>query len=81
MLVSILVGTALAADGPWLFGKQAIGAGGWPTGLMSDTVVQLRVPLHRSDSIVFQLSQKARDIYPFAPFAQSSQWSRQRRTD
>jgi len=54
MLLSLLVGTALAADGPWLFGREAIGASGWPSGLMSDTVVQLRAPLHRSDSIVFQ---------------------------
>lgn len=41
-------------DGTHLWTRQAVGASGWPAGAISDTRVQLRAPLHRSESIVFQ---------------------------
>ena len=39
-------------SGLWM--KQAIGTGGFPTGLISETKMQYRTPGPRSDSIVFQ---------------------------
>lgn len=41
-------------DGTHLWAKQSIGASGWPTGALADSRVQLRAPLHRSDSVLFQ---------------------------
>lgn len=35
-------------------GFGAVAVAGWPSGLLSDTVAEVRVPLYRSDSIVFR---------------------------
>ena len=40
---------AMAADEPGIYVRQAVGTGGWPTGLMSETRVQYRAPLKRVD--------------------------------
>jgi hypothetical protein len=48
------VGAARAFDVPVVWVKEGIGGGGWPSGLISDTKVQLRAPLYRSESIVFR---------------------------
>ncbi|MDP2316913.1 MAG: hypothetical protein Q8P41_28735 [Pseudomonadota bacterium] len=53
MIAALLAATALAADGPSIWGRQAVGVAGWPTGLLSNTLVEGRVPLHRSESVVF----------------------------
>lgn len=45
---------AHAGDSPHLFFKQGIGVSGWPSGLLSTTILEARTPLHRSDSVVFQ---------------------------
>lgn len=39
---------------PWLMVREGLGMGYGPLGLVSDTRVQARMALHRSDSIVFQ---------------------------
>lgn len=39
---------------PSVWTRQLIGVGGWPSGLLSDTRVQLRTRGHRSDSILFR---------------------------
>jgi hypothetical protein len=54
MLCWTLVGGALAADGPVLWSETAIGASLFPSGAQISERVQPRVPLYRSDSIVFQ---------------------------
>lgn len=52
------VAAAQDADEPvpesWLHLRQMVGVAGWPSGLISDTRLQHRLPLHRSKSIVFQ---------------------------
>ena len=40
--------------GPWLFMRQQVAVAGFPAGLISDTRLQLRGPMHRDNSIVFQ---------------------------
>jgi len=40
--------------GPWIFLREQVAVAGWPGGLISDTRFQLRAPMYRSDSIVFQ---------------------------
>jgi hypothetical protein len=54
MLLSFLVTTALAADGPAWWLRQSVGGQLFPDGAMSDTRVQYRVPMHRSSSRLFQ---------------------------
>ncbi|MCB9685563.1 MAG: hypothetical protein H6735_11025 [Alphaproteobacteria bacterium] len=54
MFLLTLAHIAHAADEPGLWMRQAVGFGGWPSGAVIDTRAQLRTPLHRSDSIVFQ---------------------------
>ena len=49
-----LLGAALAADSPSIYGRQALAVAGWPTGLLSNTIVEVRTPLHRSESVLFQ---------------------------
>ncbi|TNE90438.1 MAG: hypothetical protein EP330_08055 [Deltaproteobacteria bacterium] len=41
-------------DGTHLWARQAVAVAGWPAGAISDTRVQVRAPMYRSDSIVFQ---------------------------
>jgi hypothetical protein len=45
---------AHAADEPVWWTNQRVAVAGYPSGLISDTRFQYRVPLHRSESIVFQ---------------------------
>ncbi len=40
--------------GPWLWVRQQVAVAGWPAGLISDTRLQVRGPLLRTPSIVFQ---------------------------
>lgn len=56
MLVALLATAALAGtpDTDHVWAKQIVGVGGWPSGAISDTKVQLRRPGHRSDSVLFQ---------------------------
>lgn len=55
-MIALMMAVALAAtpDSPHVWGKQLVGVGGWPTGAISDTRIQYRVPGKRSDGIVFQ---------------------------
>lgn len=53
-MFTLLLTRALAADEPGLWLRQAVGFGGWPSGAVSDTRLQYRAPLHRSESIVFR---------------------------
>jgi hypothetical protein len=39
---------------PWLFFRQSVGAAYGPLGLLSDTRLQVRTAMHRSDSALFQ---------------------------
>ncbi|MDP2304743.1 MAG: hypothetical protein Q8P18_01785 [Pseudomonadota bacterium] len=52
--LSVLTHAALAADGPSLYFRQTIGAAVYSTGALSATRLELRTPLHRSDSVVFK---------------------------
>jgi hypothetical protein len=53
-VIALLASVALGADGPSVWGREAIGFSGWPSGLLSETMVELRTPLHRvQDSMVF----------------------------
>lgn len=54
LTLSLVAPLALAAEGPSLYLKQVVGGGAFPTGAISNTKVELRTPLHRSESIVFQ---------------------------
>ena len=54
LLAILATPTVTAADVPAFWGRESIGVAGWPTGLLSTTIAELRVPLHRSESIVFQ---------------------------
>jgi hypothetical protein len=54
MIALWLALSAEAADTPSLWARQMVGGGGWPSGLITDTRAQVRAPLYRSDSIVFQ---------------------------
>jgi hypothetical protein len=49
----LAVTTAQAAHSS-IWTRQLVGVGGWPTGALSDTRVQLRTPGHRSDSVLFR---------------------------
>jgi len=40
--------------GPWIYARDMLAVSGWPTGLLNDARLQIRGPLHRSHSIVFQ---------------------------
>ncbi len=53
-MLPLLFASALAADRPSFYVRQSVGVAGWPTGLLSESRFQVRTPLHRSDSIVFQ---------------------------
>lgn len=46
--------TADPSDRTHLFLRQGVAVAGWPSGLLSDSRAEIRTPLHRSDSIVFQ---------------------------
>ena len=48
---------AQAADAPGLWFSESVGASGWPAGVLSTTAAEVRTPLFRSDSIVFQDTQ------------------------
>lgn len=41
-------------DRTHLYLRQGVAVAGWPSGLLSDSRAELRTPLYRSDSIVFQ---------------------------
>lgn len=51
-MLGLMLSVALA--GPSVWTKQLVGVSGWPSGLLSDTRVQLRTAGHRSDSILFK---------------------------
>lgn len=53
MLFLLSLSAALAAEPTW-WARQSIGGSLFPEGAVSDTRVQLRVPLHRSSSRLFQ---------------------------
>lgn len=53
-MIALWLGSALAFDQPVLWVKEGVGVSGWSSGLISDTKVQVRAPLYRSDSIVFR---------------------------
>ncbi len=40
--------------GPWIYARDMLAVAGWPSGLLNDARLQIRGPLHRSHSIVFQ---------------------------
>lgn len=50
----LAVGAALALDEPSFYAREAVAVAGWPTGLLSNTVAEVRTPLHRSESILFR---------------------------
>jgi hypothetical protein len=59
--LTLMLAAAFAQDAPadpadttHLYIRQGVAGGGWPTGALSDTRFEVRTPLHRSDSIVFQ---------------------------
>jgi hypothetical protein len=54
MLLPMLLATAHAADVPSYYVRQSLGFAGWPTGAISETRVQIRTPLYRSESMVFK---------------------------
>lgn len=54
LLALLATTSALAADGPSLWFRQGVGLAGWPTGLLSTTQAEARLPLYRSESIVFK---------------------------
>lgn len=49
-----LTPSASAADGPSLYFRESLGASAFPTGALSNTRLELRTPLHRSKSKLFQ---------------------------
>lgn len=50
----LLLTAALAADGPTLHVFEGAATAGWPSGLLSNTIVELDTPLYRSNSVVFR---------------------------
>ena len=54
MLISLLASAAFAADTPSWWLRQSVGGQLFPDGGMSDTRLQYRVPMHRSESRMFQ---------------------------
>ncbi|MCO4746399.1 MAG: hypothetical protein KC912_16500 [Proteobacteria bacterium] len=48
------VESADATDGVHIWAQQRVAVAGWPQGAMSDTRVQVRAPMHRSKSVLFQ---------------------------
>jgi len=54
MMPLLFVCHALAADVPSLWAREGLAVAGWPTGALSNTIAELRTPLHRSESAVFQ---------------------------
>lgn len=50
----LLLAFAVAADRPTLHVQEALATAGWPSGALSNTIVELDTPLYRSSSIVFQ---------------------------
>ncbi|MDP2306245.1 MAG: hypothetical protein Q8P18_09490 [Pseudomonadota bacterium] len=54
MLLPLLLVSAHAADVPSFYLRQSLGVAGFPTGVISETRFQVRTPLYRSDSMVFQ---------------------------
>ncbi len=54
MLLALLLAPAYAADPPGFYVRQSFGVAGWPTGVISETRAQVRTPLYRSKSMVFQ---------------------------
>ncbi|MDO9280316.1 MAG: hypothetical protein Q7U06_00275 [Pseudomonadota bacterium] len=54
LLAFLAIPAATAADVPSFWGRESVAVAGWPTGLLSTTIAEVRVPLHRSKSIVFQ---------------------------
>ncbi|MDP2312489.1 MAG: hypothetical protein Q8P41_06250 [Pseudomonadota bacterium] len=54
MLLSLVIAAAHAADAPSYYLRQSVGFAGWPTGAISETRLQVRTPLYRSESMVFQ---------------------------
>lgn len=53
-MIPLMLSAALAADGPSLWARQGLGVALFPSGALSNTIVELRTPLHRSESIVFK---------------------------
>lgn len=49
-----LLAAAFAADSPSFYAREAIAVAGWPAGLLSNTIVEARTPLHRSESVLFR---------------------------
>ncbi len=49
LLLTLIAAPSLAADDPGLWTRQAVGFGGWPAGLISDTRVQYRTPMSRKE--------------------------------
>lgn len=55
LLASLLAAPpALAADVPSWYVKQGVAVAGWPTGALWNTIGEVRTPLHRSESVLFQ---------------------------
>lgn len=54
MIAPLLLGVALAAEGPSVWVRQSLAVAGWPSGALSNTIAEARVPLHRSESVLFQ---------------------------
>lgn len=52
-MILALFATASAADVSF-WGREGIAVAGFPTGLLSNTIAEVRAPLHRSESIVFR---------------------------
>lgn len=53
----LFVAAAHAADAPGLWFSEALGLSAWPSGVLSTTSAEVRVPLYRSDFIVFHDTQ------------------------
>lgn len=54
LLAVVLAEPGHATDAPSYYVRQSLGVAGWPTGLLSETRLQVRTPMYRSDSMVFQ---------------------------
>lgn len=54
LAAALLPTPALAADSPSIWAREAIAAAGFPSGALNNTIVELRTPLHRSESRLFQ---------------------------
>lgn len=53
-MIALLASFAHAADVPSFWLRQGVAVAGWPSGALSNTIAEARVPLHRSDSVVFR---------------------------